>query len=279
MNVLTRQDLKDLKLFCNEVRKDVVSMIYKAQSGHPGGSLSCVEILSTLYCKCMKYCPKWKEDKNFEARDRFILAKGHASATLYSILAHLNFFPLSELGTFRQLGSRLQGHPSSIYLPGIEVSTGSLGQGLSIGCGIALGLKLKKNFTSSVFVLMGDGEMQEGSVWEAIMNASHNKLDNLVAIIDKNRLQIDGSLDEIKSLGSLSEKFRAFNWQVYEIDGHDELKIYETVNLARQSRKPVAIIANTIKGKGVSFMEDEKDWHGKAPDENQYRLALEELGN
>ncbi|MDR1327909.1 MAG: transketolase, partial [Heliobacteriaceae bacterium] len=207
---------------------------------------------------------------------RLVLSKGHASAALYSVLAQLGYFPKEELETFRQFGSRLQGHPTMLC-PGIEAATGSLGQGLSIACGIAMGLKLDKN-PANVFVLMGDGELQEGSVWEGFMHAPQRDLDNLIVIIDRNRLQIDGCTENIKSLDPLDAKLKAFNWEVTEIDGHDTDAIYNAVEKAKSNTKPTAIIANTVKGKGVSFMEHNAGWHGTAPNKEDFEKALSELG-
>ena len=252
-------------------------MIHAAKSGHPGGSLSCVEILSVLYNKIMFVPCDWKKSADFHKRDRFILSKGHASAALYSVLAQKGFFPVEELMTFRKLGSRLQGHPSTrTELEGIEVSTGSLGQGLSMATGVALALKLNNN-PANVFVLLGDGEMQEGSVWEALMSAAHKKLDNLIIVIDKNKLQIDGNTDDVKSLEPLDKKLEAFGWEVKEVDGHNEIDLENAFIEAKKSTKPFVIIANTIKGKGVSFMENNAGWHGKAPNDDELKLALEEL--
>ncbi len=252
-------------------------MIHGAKSGHPGGSLSCVEILSVLYNKVMFVPPEWKKSPDFQKRDRFILSKGHASAALYSTLANKGFFAHDELFTFRKLASRLQGHPSTrLGLEGIEVSTGSLGQGLSIAVGIALALKLNAN-SAKVFVLLGDGEMQEGSVWEALMSASHKKLDNLIIVIDRNKLQIDGDTDDVKSLEPLDKKLQAFGWECMEVDGHNEDELENAFNVAKSSGVPFAIIANTLKGKGVSFMENNVGWHGKAPNDDELKRALEEL--
>ena len=266
-----------MKTFTNVLRSDILKMIHNAKSGHPGGALSCVDMLAVLYKKVLNVPVEWDKDINFNQRDRFILSKGHASTALYAVLAHLGFFPTNMLMSFRMLGSKLQGHPSSrAGLPGIEVSTGSLGQGLSIAVGLALALRLDKN-PAKVFVLLGDGEMQEGSVWESLMNASNQKLDNLVVIVDKNNLQIDGSTCDIKSLEPLDEKLKAFGFEVYEIDGHDYEQIEQTMLEAKNSNKLCAIIANTIKGKGVSFMENTASWHGKAPNDEQLKNALEEL--
>lgn len=273
--MLSENDKENLKKLCKENRQNVVKMVYNAQSGHIGGALSAADIMTVLYHKCMNICPKWTKSKDFENRDRFVLSKGHASSILYSILAQLGYFPKEELMTFRILGSRLQGHPVPIC-PGIDVATGSLGQGLSIACGIASGLKLDKN-PANVFCLMGDGELQEGSVWEAFMNGAHRKLDNLIAIIDRNRLQIDGCTENIKTLDNLAEKIKAFNWDVIEIDGHNLDEIYDAIKKAKSNPKQTVIIANTTKGKGVSFMENNAGWHGKAPDKESYERALAEL--
>ena len=272
----SQTDLDNLKLFTKSVRQDVIKMIHNAKSGHPGGCLSAVDIISTLYNKCLKHFPEWKKHPDFNKRDRFILSKGHASATLYSVLARCGYFNVDELMTFRKFQSRLQGHPSSQHLDGIEVPTGSLGQGLSIGCGMALGLKLDKN-PANVVVYTGDGELQEGNVWEGVMNAAHNKLDNLIVIVDRNKLQIDSTTENIKKLGDLKTKFEAFEWDAFEIDGHDIEQIYNAYQTAKKSNKPCAIIANTIKGKGVSFMENNVGWHGKAPNNDDFEKAMAEL--
>jgi transketolase len=250
-------------------------MIYNAGSGHPGGSLSSVELLVSLYFKHLKINPK-----NFSAsnRDYFILSKGHACPVLYSILARVGYFNVSELLTLRQLGSRLQGHPSKDkQLPGIEVSTGSLGYGLSIGVGIAIGIK-RQDKNNRIYVLMGDGEQQEGSVWEAAMSASHYKLHNICAIIDNNKLQIDGKTQNIMNVEPLIDKYKAFGWKVVEIDGHN----FEEIDMAYSAfkteyDKPMCIIANTIKGKGISFMENTSEWHGKALSDIDLMKALKEL--
>jgi len=266
-----------LKKFNNVVRCDILKMIHSAKSGHPGGSLSCVEILSVLYNKIMFVPHEWRQSPDFDKRDRFILSKGHASAALYSVLARKGFFSPDELMTFRKLGTRLQGHPSTrTKLEGVEVCTGSLGQGLSMAVGVALALKLNNN-PAHVYVLAGDGEMQEGSVWEALMSASHKNLDNLTLIIDKNNLQIDGDTDEVKSLEPLDKKLEAFGWSVKTVDGHNEAELETALKEARDSKKLCAVIANTIKGKGVSFMEDNAGWHGKAPNDDELKRALEEL--
>ena len=275
-NQLLPSQIEELNKLCREMRKDILSMIHAAKSGHPGGNLSAVEILAVLYKFCMNHSPEWDKSPDFQNRDRFILSKGHASAALYSILAECGYFPKEELLTFRKLGTRLQGHPSCRHLKGIEVSTGSLGQGLSMACGVALGLKLDKN-PANVFVLVGDGEMQEGSIWEAIMNASHHNLNNLIAFIDKNKLQIDGCTCEVKSIEPLDEKFEAFGWNVINIDGHNVEEIFDAVQSAETMDRPTAIIAETVKGKGVSFMENNCGWHGKAPNDEDFAKAMAEL--
>lgn len=273
--MLSDNDIKSLEKLCKENRKNILKMVYNAQSGHIGGAMSAVELLTVLYHKCMNICPKWTKDENFANRDRFVLSKGHASSVLYSVLSQLGYFPKEELMTFRLFGSRLQGHPVPVC-PGIDVATGSLGQGLSVACGMAMGLKLDKN-PAKVFCLMGDGELQEGSVWEAFMHCTHQKLDNIIAIIDRNRLQIDGCTENVKSLDPLDAKLKAFNWDVIEIDGHDIKAVYDAIEKAKNSDKPVAILADTVKGKGVSFMENNAGWHGKAPNKEDFERALAEL--
>lgn len=273
---LTENDLREIKALCKEMRKDIVTMIHGAKSGHPGGNLSAVEIMAVLYKKCMNICPDWNKSPDFEKRDRFILSKGHASAALYSILARSGFFPVSELSGFRKLASNLQGHPSCRHAKGVEVSTGSLGQGLSMACGIALGLRLDKN-PAYVYVYMGDGELQEGSVWEAVMNASQNNLNKIIAFVDRNKLQIDGSTENIKALEPLKDKFEAFGWNAMEINGHDIDEIYQAVNIAKTMDRPTVIIAETVKGKGVSYMENKAGWHGKAPNDEEFKIAMDEL--
>ena len=273
--MLTENDIKELEKLANENRQNVIKMVYNAKSGHIGGSLSAADIVTVLFHKCMKTAPKCHEDKNYNIRDRFVLSKGHVSPVYYSVLAQLGFFPKEELMTFRKLGTRLQGHPS-LFCPGVEVCTGSLGQGLSIACGMAISLKLDKN-PAHVFALMGDGELQEGNVWEAFMQAPQRNLNNLIVIIDRNRLQIDGCTENIKALDPLGAKLKAFNWHVIEIDGHNLQEIYDAIEKAKQNDKPTAIIADTIKGKGVSFMENNAGWHGKAPNKEEYEKAIEEL--
>lgn len=270
--MLNESDVNKLKELSLENRKNVIEMVYNASSGHIGGSLSACDILTVLFHQCMNIPAT--EPKS-ESRDRFVLSKGHVSPVYYSILSQLGFIEKSDLMTFRKLGSKLQGHPC-LKCSGVEVATGSLGQGLSMACGIAISLKLDKN-PANVFVLLGDGEMQEGSCWEALMQAAHRNLDNLVAIIDRNRLQIDGSTEDVKALDNLSDKIRAFNWNVIEIDGHDINAIYDAIESAKKSDMPTAIVANTIKGKGVSFMENNAGWHGKAPSKEEFEKAILEL--
>ena len=273
--MLDNKTIEELKELCRENRKNILDMVYSAKSGHIGGSLSACEIMTVLFLKCMKHSLKGKGSKDYQQRDRFVLSKGHISPLYYSVLAQVGFIPKKELKTFRQLGSRLQGHPT-LMCPGIEVATGSLGQGLSMACGIALSLKLDKN-DANVFVLLGDGEIQEGNVWEAFMQASTRNLNNIVAFIDRNRLQIDGNTENIKALDNLADKLKAFNWHVIEIDGHDIIQVYDSIEAAKKSDKPTVIIANTIKGKGVSFMENNAGWHGKAPNKEDYERAISEL--
>ena len=269
-------DSLELQALANEMRKDIIRMLESAGSGHPGGSLSCIDILATLYFGgVMKHDPA---DPKLPTRDRFVLSKGHAAPALYATLAHAGYFPVDELGTLRKLGTRLQGHPDSNLLPGVEVGTGSLGQGLSISCGMAAGLRIDKS-DATVFTVLGDGECQEGQVWEAATFAAHQKLDNLVAIIDANGLQIDGATTDVCQVGDLGDKFAAFGWDVSRVDGHDFdalLALFTELKTARNG-KPHAVIAKTVKGKGVSFMEDQAGWHGKAPDAEQAALALSEL--
>jgi len=270
-----KMSMPDLKTGAANVRKDIINMLGLSGSGHPGGSLSSVELLVSLYFKHFKYDPKNPEDPD---RDYFILSKGHAAPVLYSVLAQLDCIHADELCTLRKAGSRLQGHPSKDKeLPGVEVSTGSLGYGLSIGAGIAAGLKhLKKK--NKVFVLMGDGEQQEGSVWEAAMAAAQFKLNNLCAIIDNNGLQIDGATKDIMNVEPLADKYKAFGWNVIEIDGHNFDQINMAYEKARNEKeKPTAIIAKTVKGKGISFMEGLAEWHGKAPSKEQVEKALAEI--
>lgn len=275
MTTLSEQELNKLKELSCENRQNVIKMVYEAQSGHIGGSLSACDIMTVLFNKCMKHSVNGKTSSDYQSRDRFVLSKGHASPVYYSVLAQVGFIPKSELKTFRKFGARLQGHPS-LCCPGVEVASGSLGQGLSIACGIAMSLKLDEN-PARVYVLLGDGEMQEGSVWEALMQAAHRHLNNLTAIIDRNRLQIDGNTECVMSLDNLPDKLKSFNWNVLEIDGHNIQEIYEAIEESKLSDKPTVIVANTIKGKGVSFMENNAGWHGKAPNKEDFEKAMLEL--
>ncbi len=265
--------LSELRYISTEVRKDVIKMLGKSKSGHPGGSLSVVDILVTLYYKIMKVDPKYP---NWEDRDRLVLSKGHSCPALYSILARKGYFNVDQLTTLRQLGSILQGHPDMKRTPGIDASVGSLGQGLSVAVGLALGAKLK-NKDYRVYAIIGDGEMQEGQIWEALMATIHYKLDNLTTILDYNKLQIDGTNNEVMSLGDVKSRIKAFGFDVYEINGHDFEEIYGALTTSLASQKPKFIIAHTIKGKGVSFMENKVEWHGKAPNDDQVIKALAEL--
>ncbi len=275
--MLEQKELEQLKDLCKQTRRNIIKMVHNSKSGHVGGAMSAVEILTVLYQKIMNVYPQWDKDANFEKRDRFVLSKGHASAVYYSVLSQKGFFPQEELMTFRLFGSRLQGHPNT-HLPGVEVATGSLGQGLSMAVGMALGLRLDKN-PAHVFCYLGDGELQEGSCWEAFMHAPHKKLNNITAIIDRNMLQIDGDVEKVKALEPLADKLKAFNWNVVEIDGHDLNQVYDALKSAKEnsSDKPTAIIAHTTKGKGVSFMENQAGWHGKAPNDEEMEKALAEL--
>ena len=264
----------ELKIIAAKVRQGIIESLYNAKSGHPGGSLSAADIITYLYFKVLNVNPLNPKDPK---RDRFVLSKGHAAPALYSVLAQKRFFPAEDLKTLRKVGSHLQGHPKMDLTPGIDMSTGSLGQGISAAVGMALSAKMF-NDEYKVFSILGDGELQEGQVWEAAMFAGHKKLDNLIAFIDNNNLQIDGFVDEINSVYPIKEKFEAFGFEVFEIDGHDFNQIEDAVNKALNVKnKPIAIIAKTIKGKGISFMENECSWHGVAPNKEQYESAMQEL--
>jgi len=272
---LTRDRAEKLKNKCREFRIDLIQLLHKIQTGHPGGSLSAVEILTTSYYEKMNIDPKNPKDPD---RDIFILGKGHAAPILYLILADKGFFPKEELNTLRQINSRLQGHPCAEKTPGIEVSTGPLGLGISASVGIAAAAKLDKKPTQ-VYVLLGDGEIQEGIVWEAAMAANKYKLDNLTAIIDNNNVQLDGTVDEIMPLGSLKNKWESFGWNVIEADGHNIDSLSDAFDSAKSFKgKPTVIISKTVKGKGVSFMEGKNTWHGKAISDQDYANAMSELG-
>ena len=265
-----KADVEKLNGVSKRIRQYIIKMLYKAGSGHPGGSLSSVEILVSLYFYKMRYDsknPKWPD------RDRFVLSKGHGVPALYAVLAEAGFFPASELDTLRKLGSRLQGH-ASVYTPGIEASTGSLGTGISIANGMALAAKLdKKDY--NVYVLLGDGELQEGSIWEAAMSTVHYGLRNVTAIVDRNRVQQTGMTEGIMKMEPLEDKWRGFGWNAIRVNGHDISEIIRALDA--ESDRPKVIIADTVKGKGVSFMENRHEWHGMAPNEEQFRKAMEEL--
>jgi transketolase len=268
-------DLKELKDICSEIRCEILKMTSAAGSGHPGGSLSIAEIITALYFNILNHDPK---NPQLKERDVFILSKGHCAPALYAALGICGYFKTEEFTRLRKLGSILQGHPDSTKTPGIEVSTGSLGNGLSVGCGIAISAKLDKN-PKNIYVLLGDGECDEGQVWEAFMFAAHNRLDNLVAIIDVNGYQVDGRTSEILDTKPLDKKIRAFNWEVFSVDGHNIESVISTINNAtsRKNRKPKAILAKTVKGKGVSFMENENKYHGTPLTETELKLALAEI--
>lgn len=269
------RDHKGLNEITNVIRKDIVSMICKAKSGHPGGSLSAVEILTALYFDQMNIDPT---NPKMEDRDRFVLSKGHAAPALYATLAERGYFDKEELSSLRKLGSMLQGHPDMKKIPGVEMSTGSLGQGFSVACGMAMAAKLD-NAPWNVYALLGDGEVQEGIIWEAAMSAAHYKLDNMIAFLDYNGLQIDGEVESVMSINPIEDKFRTFGWNVITIDGHDFDQIFAALDMAKDTvDKPTMIIAKTVKGKGVSFMENQASWHGSAPNEEQLEQALSELG-
>ena len=264
----------ELKKIANEVRKGIVTAVYSAKAGHPGGSLSAADIYTYLYFEEMNIDP---EDPKMENRDRFVLSKGHTAPGLYSALAHRGFFPVEDLVTLRKLGSYLQGHPSMQYIPGVDMSSGSLGQGISAAAGMALAGKMdQKDYR--VYTLLGDGELEEGQVWEAAMFAGHRKLDNLVVIVDNNGLQIDGPVAEVCSPYPIDKKFEAFNFHAINVDAHDFGAIREAFREARETKgMPTAIIAHSLKGKGVSFMEGSVDWHGKAPNDEQFETAMADL--
>ena len=268
------KDISFLKEKAKEIRKSIVSMITEAKSGHPGGSLSATDILTALYFSEMNVDPA---NPKMEGRDRFVLSKGHAAPAIYATLAEKGYFSKDELMTLRKFGSRLQGHPDMKKLPGIEISTGSLGQGLSVANGMALNAKMfNENYRT--YVILGDGEVQEGQIWEAAMTAAHYKLDNLCAFLDSNNLQIDGNVTEIKGVEPLDKKWEAFGWNVIKIDGHDFEQILSALDKARECKdKPTMVIAKTIKGKGVSFMENVCGFHGIAPTLEELERALAEL--
>ena len=267
-------DIDKLEDIAKIVRRNIIEEVYSANSGHPGSSLSCVEILTTLYFNQMNIDP---ENPRMENRDKLVLSKGHASPALYSVLAQRGYFEIEELKEFRKLGSRLQGHPDVKKLPGVDMSAGSLGQGLSSACGMAIANKLKKN-NDRVYCILGDGEIEEGQIWEAAMTASHYKLDNLCVIVDNNNLQIDGKIEDVLNPYPIDKKFGSFGFEVFKCDGHSINELISTLDKAKQIKdKPSVIIAKTVKGKGISYMEDKAEWHGKAPNEEEYNKAINEL--
>ncbi len=265
-----------LRKIAKDIRISIIETVYNAKSGHPGGSLSCADILTVLYFNQMNINP---EKPNAEGRDRFVLSKGHCSPALYSVLARKGYFDKEELKTFRKIGSNLQGHPDMNKVPGVDMTTGSLGQGLSSAVGMALASKMD-SAGCRVYCLIGDGEIDEGQIWEAAMTASKQKLDNLCVILDNNGLQLETNIDEILDPTSLHDKFSSFGFNVIECDGHNINNLIDAFDSAKQKKgMPSVIIARTIKGKGVSFMENQIEWHGKAPSEEEYNKALEELNS
>ena len=271
---ITENDIEYLKNISKNVRKSILKEVYSAQSGHPGGALSCADILTVLYFNQMNINPKKSDDPN---RDRFVLSKGHASAGLYAVLAERGYFDKEELTNFRKLGSILQGHPDMKHIPGVDMTAGSLGQGLSVANGMALSSKLDGR-GYRVYCLVGDGEIQEGQIWEAAMTSAHYKLDNLCLIVDNNNLQIDGSVSDVMNIYPLKEKFESFGFEAFEVDGNDIDELISVFQKAKTVKgKPTAIVAKTVKGKGVEFMENKAEWHGKAPNEEQYNMAIDAL--
>ena len=266
--------VEELEKMAKQVRKGIIEAVYSNQSGHPGGSLSVADILTVLYFKEMNIDEK---NPNWKDRDRLVLSKGHCSPALYSCLANRGFFPVEDLKTFRNINSYLQGHPDKNKVPGVDMTTGSLGQGLSSANGMAIAGKMDgKDYR--VYCILGDGEIEEGQIWEAAMAANKYKLDNLCVIVDNNNLQIDGTIEEVMSSYPIDEKFRSFGFEIIKIDGHDITEIIKAFDVAKNVKgKPTCIIAKTIKGKGISFMENQVGWHGKAPNEEQYIQALQEL--
>lgn len=264
----------ELKEIAKRVRRGIIEAVYSGKSGHPGGSLSCTDILVDLFFNEMKINP---DEPRMEDRDRCILSKGHASPAIYSTLANRGFFPVEDLKTFRKTDSYLQGHPDMNKIPGIDMTSGSLGQGLSVANGMAIAGKLDdKDYY--VYVIMGDGEIAEGQIWEAALTSAHYKLNNVIAFVDFNGLQIDGPVKEVMNVTPIKEKFEAFGWNALEIDGHDFNAIHKAIVKAKKSKdKPTVIVAHTVKGKGISFMENQVGWHGKAPSDEEYKIAIEEL--
>ena len=271
---MTDSEKRNLQILACKVRMGIIEATHGAKAGHPGGSLSAADMLTYLYFREMRVDP---DDPKSENRDRFVLSKGHSAPGLYSALAHRGFFPVEDLPSLRHIGSYLQGHPNMNTVPGVDMSTGSLGQGISCACGMALGAKHQQQ-GFRVYTLLGDGEIQEGQVWEACMFARHYRLDNLCVIIDNNDLQIDGNIEKVMSPYPIADKLTAFGFNVRTIDGHDFDQIEASLNIAKETKgMPTAIIMKTIKGKGVSFMENNVDWHGKAPNDVEYEQAMYEL--
>ena len=267
-------EIEDLKVKAKEIRKNIIKEVYNAKSGHPGGSLSIADIMTVLYFDELNIDennPKWED------RDRLVLSKGHCAPALYATLAERGYFDKEKLVHLRKLDSNLQGHPNMNDVPGVDMSTGSLGQGLSVANGMAISGKMEnKNYR--VYCILGDGEIEEGQIWEAAMSANKYKLDNLCVIVDNNNLQIDGTIEEVMDSNPIDEKFKSFGFNVIKIDGHDLKQIREALNQAKETKeKPTCIIAKTIKGKGVYFMENQVDWHGKAPNQEQYNQAMSDL--
>ncbi len=272
--ILEPLEKQELEQKARKVREDIIEEVYSAKSGHPGGSLSIADILTVLYFREMNIQP---ENPDWEERDRFVLSKGHCSPALYSCLANRGFFPVEDLKGFRNINSYLQGHPDKNKVPGVDMTTGSLGQGLSAANGMAIAGKVDKK-EYRVYCVLGDGEIEEGQIWEAAMAASQYKLDNLCVIVDNNNLQIDGTIEEVMSSYPIDEKFRSFGFQVINIDGHDIEEIIKAFEVAKNVKgKPTCIIAKTTKGKGITFMENQAGWHGKAPNEEQYQQAMKEM--
>ncbi len=267
-------ELQNFKNIAHNVRQSIIEMVYNAKSGHPGGSLSITDILTVLYFKEMNIASP--DDEN---RDRLVLSKGHCSTALYAILAEKGFIPKEDLKTFRKIDSYLQGHPDMNKIPGVDMTTGSLGQGLSVSNGMAIAGKLdKKDYR--VYCILGDGEIEEGQIWESAMTSAHYKLDNLCVIVDNNNLQIDGKIEEVMNSIPIDKKFESFGFNTIVINGHDYNQILDAFEIAKQTKgKPTAIIAKTIKGKGISYMENKVEWHGKAPNDDEYKLAIQDLMN
>ena len=271
---IQNKTIDELKEIAKKIRLGIIDAVYYGKSGHPGGSLSVADIMTVLYFDEMNID---SEKPDWEETDRLVLSKGHCSPALYSALAYRGFFPIEDLKTFRNINSYLQGHPDRKHIPGVDMTTGSLGQGLSAANGMAIAGKIEnKNYR--VYCILGDGELEEGQIWEAAMSANKYKLDNLCVIIDNNNLQIDGTIDEVMSSKPIDEKFRSFGFEIIKIDGHNLEEIKSAFEVARNIKnKPVCIIANTIKGKGVSYMENKPEWHGKAPNDEEYKQAVEDI--